>query len=140
MSCSRTHRSYLRVVGPLLDAGIVKGMAHITGGGITREPAADPAGRMPRRRHRSEQPGRCRPLYAPSERGEIEQDEMFRAFNMGVGLVMVCAAADAERVLDLLKANGESAATQIGVIERARRWSAIGHEQPSRCPDFRPRL
>ena len=30
-----THRSYLRVVGPLLNAGIVKGLAHITGGGIS---------------------------------------------------------------------------------------------------------
>ena len=37
---------------------------------------------------------------------------------MGVGLTLVCAGVDAERVLAMLKANGESAATQIGVIER----------------------
>jgi phosphoribosylformylglycinamidine cyclo-ligase len=112
-----THRSYLRVVGPLLDAGIVKGLAHITGGGISENlPRILPEG--------------CRaaitmgswsipPIFTLLQNlGAIAQDEMFRAFNMGVGLTLVCAAADAERVLAMLKANGESAATQIGVIER----------------------
>ena len=39
----RTHRSYLPAIGPLLDTGWIKGMAHITGGGHHREPAAHAA-------------------------------------------------------------------------------------------------
>ena len=42
----RPHRSYLHAIAPLLDAGWIKGMAHITGGGITENlPRMLPAGR-----------------------------------------------------------------------------------------------
>jgi len=112
-----THRSYLRVVAPLLDAGILKGLAHITGGGLTENlPRVLPEG--------------CRavitigswsipPIFSLLQRlGTIDQHEMFRAFNMGVGVALVCASADTSRVLAMLKATGESAAVQIGVIER----------------------
>ena len=43
---------------------------------------------------------------------------MFRAFNMGVGLVIVCAARDADRVVDLLLRSGEAGAF------RHRAWSS----------------
>ena len=81
------HRSYLRAVSPLLEAGLVKGMAHITGGGITENlPRVFPEG--------------CAATIDPSawtvpplfrllaERGQIATDEMFRAFNMGIGLII----------------------------------------------------
>ena len=41
--CCGPHRSYLPAVSPLLDQGLIKGMAHITGGGIDREYAAGPS-------------------------------------------------------------------------------------------------
>ncbi len=42
----RTHRSYLPQIGPLLDRGWIKGMAHITGGGLTENvPRMLPDGR-----------------------------------------------------------------------------------------------
>jgi len=90
------HRSYLQVVRPLIQRGLVKGLAHITGGGITENlPRTLPEGcaavvdlsawSVP-------------PIFRLLEqRGAIARDEMFRAFNMGVGFVIACAAADADR-------------------------------------------
>jgi phosphoribosylformylglycinamidine cyclo-ligase len=49
--------------------------------------------------------------------GAISHDEMFRAFNMGVGLVAICDPADADHVLAMLMEAGERGATQVGVIE-----------------------
>ncbi|MCC7416304.1 MAG: phosphoribosylformylglycinamidine cyclo-ligase [Acidobacteria bacterium] len=110
-----THRSYLRPVSALLDRRLVKGLAHITGGGITEN--------LPRTL-----PDGCAaeidllawsipPLFRLIEaRGSIAPDEMFRAFNMGVGLVVVCAAGDARRALDLLAASGEQGAFLLGRV------------------------
>ena len=50
------------------------------------------------------------------ERGGIARDEMFRAFNMGIGLVVVCAARDAERVDQHGCAAGEPNAVRLGVV------------------------
>jgi phosphoribosylformylglycinamidine cyclo-ligase len=49
-------------------------------------------------------------------RGRIPDDEMFRAFNMGIGLIVVCAAADRDRAMSLLAQDGESGAVCIGRI------------------------
>jgi phosphoribosylformylglycinamidine cyclo-ligase len=101
----RTHQSYLPAIGPVLDRGWIKGMAHITGGGITEN--------LPRTL-----PERCSfsldrgswtipPLFAWLQRaGHLEDAEMFRAFNMGVGLIAVCAP---EHASPLLAALGPSA-------------------------------
>ena len=83
------HRSYLRAVRPLLEAGLVKGMAHITGGGITEN--------LPR-----VLPDGCAAIIDPGawtvpplfrllqpSAAQIATDEMFRAFNMGIGLIIV---------------------------------------------------
>ena len=45
---------------------------------------------------------------------------MLRAFNMGVGLIVVCAAADADRVLSSLREHGEPAAFRIGSVDPRR--------------------
>jgi phosphoribosylformylglycinamidine cyclo-ligase len=111
-----THRSYLRAIEPLLRATLVKGMAHITGGGITEnlprvlpdgcEAVVDPASwRVP-------------PIFDVLQRsGGIPQDDMRRAFNMGIGLIVVCSPAAVPQVRDLLASHGEPAATVIGRIE-----------------------
>ena len=51
-----------------------------------------------------------------AERGGIAQDEMFRAFNMGIGLIIACDAGAGERVLELLRQAGETGAAAIGRI------------------------
>jgi len=109
------HRSYLRLMLPLLDAGLIKGMAHITGGGITDNlPRILPDGcdgaidatawEVP-------------PIFTLlRSRGGIGITEMFRTFNMGIGLIAVGAAADRNEVLRRLAAAGEPGAAVIGTV------------------------
>jgi phosphoribosylformylglycinamidine cyclo-ligase len=103
----RPHRTYLHVVGPLLDTGVIKGMAHITGGGITENlPRTLPHGRSYRIDERS---WAVPPLFRWLQRGGgVDDAEMFRTFNMGVGLILVTAAADADRVLSSLRLAGDA--------------------------------
>lgn len=102
------HRSYLRAMQPLLQQGLVKGMAHITGGGITDNlPRILPPGLAA---HLDTRSWRVPPLFEWLGRsGQIPLDDMRRTFNMGVGLIVACAALDASRVLELLKQAGEQA-------------------------------
>jgi phosphoribosylformylglycinamidine cyclo-ligase len=110
-----THRSYLTPIRPLLDAGLVKGMAHITGGGITENlPRVLPAGCGAQIDRRSWDVPALFDLLRV--RGRISDDEMFRAFNMGVGLIVVCAAADQDRLMQSLAETGEAGARLIGRI------------------------
>ena len=109
------HRSYLRLVLPLLDTGLIRGMAHITGGGITDN--------LPRIL-----PDDCGaaieaaawdvpPIFTLlRSHGGIDIAEMFRTFNMGIGLVVVCAAGDRTQVLKLLFDAGEPGAVVIGAV------------------------
>jgi len=100
------HRSYLDAVRPLLDAGLIKGMAHITGGGITENlPRTLPAGCAADVDRRS---WSVPPIFAfLRNRGDIAEDEMLRAFNMGIGLIAVVEASSSDRALDLLRRGGE---------------------------------
>jgi phosphoribosylformylglycinamidine cyclo-ligase len=104
----RTHRSYLKPVTPLLERGWLKGMAHITGGGITENlPRTLPAG-LGFRLDRSS--WSIPPLFRWLQNaGGIDDTEMFRAFNMGVGLVLVCARESVDPVMASLHAAGEHA-------------------------------
>jgi phosphoribosylformylglycinamidine cyclo-ligase len=110
-----THRSYLVPVRPLLDAGLVKGMAHITGGGITENlPRVLPAGCGAEIDRTSWAPP---PLFTfIADRGGIPVDEMYRAFNMGIGLIVACDPASRGRVLELLQRSGETDPVTLGRI------------------------
>jgi phosphoribosylformylglycinamidine cyclo-ligase len=114
------HRSYLPVVRPVLPERVIKGMAHITGGGITDNlPRILPAGTAAVvDRSAWEVPALFRWLQA---RGGVPGDDMFRAFNMGIGLIVACAAADAESLLRRLQAAGESRARIIGEVRQGDR-------------------
>ncbi len=106
------HRSYLAAVRPLLDEGLVKGMAHITGGGLTENvPRVLPAGCGVEIDRRAWQPPAIFPFL--QDRGGIADAEMYRAFNMGVGLVIVCSAAGAARAATLL---GPDAIRSLGRV------------------------
>jgi phosphoribosylformylglycinamidine cyclo-ligase len=109
------HRSYLSVIRPLLATGLVKGMAHITGGGVTDNlPRILPDGLFAEIARDS---WTVPPIFRWLERaGGLERDDMFRAFNMGVGLIVACAAEDASAVIGTLQAAGETEAFRVGVV------------------------
>jgi phosphoribosylformylglycinamidine cyclo-ligase len=117
------HRSYLPLVRPLLERRSVRGLAHITGGGITENlPRVLPEGCAAEIDLKSwDVPAVFRLLQ---QRGQIAREEMFRAFNMGIGLVIVCAARDAERVINMLARAGEPHAVRIGFIVSGNRQVA----------------
>jgi phosphoribosylformylglycinamidine cyclo-ligase len=102
----KVHRSYLPIIRRLTRAGVVAGMAHITGGGITEN--------LPRILPRNVS-ARVRlgawpvpPLFAYLEQlGSVPQQEMLRTFNMGIGLIVVVPAAKLRRAEALLRRMGE---------------------------------
>lgn len=109
-------RIYVKSVLKLLDAVPVKGLAHITGGGITGNvPRMLPAETRAVVRGQSwPRP----PLFAwLQQQGGVSEDEMFRVFNCGIGLVVCVAAADIARATELLRAEGETV-FEIGYIEQ----------------------
>jgi phosphoribosylformylglycinamidine cyclo-ligase len=114
-----THRSYLPVVRPLLSRGALKGLAHITGGGITENlPRILPDGCAAEiDRGAWSVPPLFRLLQ---QQGGIATGEMFRAFNMGIGMIAACAARDADRLLADLAAAGEDA-VRLGRIVAGKR-------------------
>ncbi len=93
------HRCYYRQLMPLLP--VIKGLAHITGGGLV--------GNLPRvlpqamaARLRSQQ-WTIPPIFQLiQQRGNVDQDEMYRVFNMGIGMVVVCSADNAGQVTKVL--------------------------------------
>ncbi len=115
-----SHRSYLSPVRPLLERQSVRGLAHITGGGITENlPRVLPEGCAAEIDLQAwDVPALFRLLQ---ERGQIAREEMFRAFNMGIGLVIVCAAREVERVINILARAGEPHAVRIGFVVSGNR-------------------
>jgi phosphoribosylformylglycinamidine cyclo-ligase len=109
------HRSYLPLIGPLLPSGLIKGMAHITGGGITDNlPRILPKGTAARIDRSAWQ---VPPLFRWLQRiGQVPDDDMLRTFNMGIGLIIACSDDSAETLLEGLARTGEPHATCIGRI------------------------
>jgi phosphoribosylformylglycinamidine cyclo-ligase len=109
------HRSYLPVIRPLLSSRLIKGMAHITGGGITDNLPRILPGSVHAVVDRSR--WSLPPIFRWLQRtGAIPDSEMFRTFNMGVGLVIACAPENADVLLDAFAAAGEPGAVRIGEV------------------------
>ena len=89
----KTHQSFLPEIGPLLDDGKIKGLAHITGGGFLENiPRILPEGVSV-----EIQRGTWTelPVFGVMQRlGNVSEPEMFRTFNMGIGMIVVCAEED----------------------------------------------
>jgi phosphoribosylformylglycinamidine cyclo-ligase len=101
-------RIYVRPVLELISRIPVKGLAHITGGGISENlPRALPDDVHAEVDAGSWQPGALFDWLATS--GKIEIDEMRRTFNCGVGMVAVVDANDAENAIAALLSSGETA-------------------------------
>jgi phosphoribosylformylglycinamidine cyclo-ligase len=113
------HRSYLHAVYPLIAKGAIKGMAHITGGGITDNlPRVLPPGAAAQVNRSSwEVPAIFQWLQ---ESGGVPDEDMRRAFNMGIGLVIVCTPSLADAVLEDLRSRRETPVV-IGEIVRGDR-------------------
>jgi phosphoribosylformylglycinamidine cyclo-ligase len=111
-------RIYVQPVLKLLRSVRVKGLAHITGGGLV--------GNVPRvlpPRTRAVIDARAWPRPALFDwlqrKGAVAEAEMHRVFNCGIGMVAVVAAADARRAARRLRALGETV-YEIGFIEKAK--------------------
>lgn len=108
------HRSYLPHVRRMREAVDVKGLAHITGGGfydnIPRVLPAETAARV------LTEAWEVPPLFRLIQHlGKVEEREMFRVFNMGMGMIVVVAAAHLRRALSLA---GPGAAHIGEIVER----------------------
>jgi len=88
------HVSYLRPLEGLLDKNLIKGLAHITGGGLTDNiPRILPEGTSAKIEKGS---WPVLPIFALLQQlGNVSQPEMYRTFNMGVGMVIVASPSDA---------------------------------------------
>jgi phosphoribosylformylglycinamidine cyclo-ligase len=116
----RPHRSYLSILKPWLAAGDIKGMSHITGGGITDNlPRILPEG--------------CAAEIDPStwrrpaifrliqEGGNVSEEEMRRTFNLGIGMILVASRPAARRIILHLRRKGEKVPVIGGVVRGRRR-------------------
>jgi len=110
------HREYLGAFKALQDAGLeVRGMAHITGGGLIENlPRVFPTG-LGAWLERSSWP--VPPLFQLIvERSGVDVTEAHRALNMGIGFVFMLPAAQLERALQALKGAGETP-YKIGTLQ-----------------------
>jgi phosphoribosylformylglycinamidine cyclo-ligase len=94
----KPHASYLRVLDGLLDRGLIKGLAHITGGGLLENiPRILPEGTSVEIALNS---WPILPVFKlMQELGNVPDAEMYRTFNMGVGMVIIAAPGDAPAIL-----------------------------------------
>jgi phosphoribosylformylglycinamidine cyclo-ligase len=107
-------RIYVKPVLALLEKVAVKGMAHITGGGLLENvPRVLPKNTVAA----LEKSAWSRPPLFDwlQEEGRVAEEEMHRVFNCGIGMVIVVAESDVEAALSLLRQKGETA-SRIGRI------------------------
>ena len=92
-----THASFLPQLGPLLESGMIKGLAHVTGGGFLENiPRILPDG-VSVEMTRGSWPEL--PIFGLMQKlGNVPDHEMFRTFNMGIGMVVICSQFDAEQI------------------------------------------
>ena len=110
----KTHKSYVKSILKLREVCEVKGIAHITGGGLP--------GNVKRilpegcRARIQKQSWDVPPIFTILQReGNIEEAEMYRVFNMGIGIVLVLAPGSVASALEFLSTSAETA-FQIGDI------------------------
>ncbi len=119
------HRSYLKPVMSLMKSVRVHGIAHITGGGLVDNvPRILPAGV---RAAIDRSSWRVPPVFRfVEERGKVDHDEMYRVFNMGIGMIVVVRARDTARAVSILK-RAAARPTIIGRIEKGKRTVILEH-------------
>jgi phosphoribosylformylglycinamidine cyclo-ligase len=120
----KPHKSYLPALEGLLDSGKIKGLAHITGGGLLENiPRILPENvSVEIKRGTWEE----LPIFGLMQNlGNVEDKEMFRTFNMGVGMVVICAEEDSETLRNHFSGLGEASSVIGRVVEGNKRVSII---------------
>ena len=107
---------YVKPVLALLKEVEVKGISHITGGGFYENmPRSIPKGLGVKIEKSAV---RVPPIFSLiQKRGNISEHDMFNTFNMGVGMSVVVAKEDADRAVELFRANGEDAYILGTIVE-----------------------
>jgi phosphoribosylformylglycinamidine cyclo-ligase len=119
----KPHRSYLGALDGLLESGIIKGLAHITGGGLLENLPRILPEEVGVEIKRASWP--VLPVFnLLAKIGNVADQELYRAFNMGIGMVVVVAAADRDRLLAYLDERGENH-YDIGRIVKGNRTVTI---------------
>ncbi|MCI2186741.1 phosphoribosylformylglycinamidine cyclo-ligase [Bifidobacterium tibiigranuli] len=108
---------YVKALQPLFKAGLVKGVAHITGGGfIENIPRMIPDGLAARITLGSWD---IPPIFDVIEHaGDIDHEEMFNVFNMGIGMVLAVDSSRADEALGLLRSVGEDGKVIGAIVKR----------------------
>ena len=117
------HINYTNHVFAALEVGIdIKGIAHITGGGLVENlPRILPDG-CGMEIKKGAWP--VLPVFDVMQAiGDVDEDEMYRAFNMGIGMVFIVDSSKVERVKDALKELTE--AYEVGVVESGDKYVSI---------------
>ncbi len=101
-------RIYVKAMVALFEEIAVKGVSHITGGGFYENmPRSIPDGLGVRIEKKNV---RTLPIFdLIQKKGSISEHDMYNTFNMGVGMSVVVSPEDADRALEILRANGEDA-------------------------------
>jgi phosphoribosylformylglycinamidine cyclo-ligase len=120
----KPHRSYLGALEGLLESGVIKGLAHITGGGLLENiPRILPegtaveitAGSWP-----------VLPVFTLLARiGNVPEREMYRTFNMGIGMAVITGADQADQVRGHLDARGDAYYDIGRIVEGDRSVSIV---------------
>jgi phosphoribosylformylglycinamidine cyclo-ligase len=120
----QTHKSYWPLVKKLLEAEAVTAMAHITGGGITENlPRMLPKGTAAVVELGS---WPVLPVFQHLRRlGNVSDNEMFRTFNMGIGMVLVVPSKKFKKVQSLLERTGEKGYTIGRIVKGDRKVSYV---------------
>lgn len=113
------HTSFLKPLENLLETGKIKGLAHITGGGFLENiPRILPANVSVEIKRGT---WNELPIFGLMQKlGNVSDKEMFRTFNMGIGMIVICAAEDK----DFLKAH-LSDSSEIGIVIEGNRQIRI---------------
>jgi len=115
----KVHRSYLKPVSALLKELRPGGMAHITGGGIAGNLVRIIPESLKAKVERDRRPKL--PIFDYLRKtGNVADDDMYDAFNMGIGYIIVVAPDDIEKAENILSGCGQSG-YRIGRIERGSR-------------------
>ena len=116
-------RIYVKALLPVVATGAIKGLAHITGGGLLENiPRVLPEGT-----HAvvdADAWPQTRLMAFLQAQGGIEPGEMARTFNCGIGMAVVVAAGDADSVASALSEAGETV-RRIGVVEAGKRGCTV---------------
>lgn len=118
----KIHSSFLKPIRLLHEAGLMRGAAHITGGGITdNTPRMLPDGTVAKIQLGS---WPVLPIFELLRGlGHVAEEEMLRTFNMGVGMIIAVSKSSKAKALKMLEAEGQTAYV-IGEVVKASRAGA----------------